>query len=590
MEGFRDPSQARFFLEHLCRELPHAVLIARREGKTGDVSRDFLISDVNTSLERLFGYQRKEVVGKSIYEWRVMTALENEPVTAQEELVQRAIESAGAITIRQQARTQGGKRIVLETQLLRGGEEPVQTLLLLHRDLTYQDRLERLAREAEQLQILVLLQAAAETKGSIPEALSLFSAQGPVGRQRHNLNQDLALALSVLQQRLARAGIAVETDFDSGEAMINTDRGEIIHALINILRNAEEALEGRLNPILRVNTRITPGRALIYVEDNGAGVPLDYAGRIFEPFFSTKEGRAGLGLSVAYEIVRNYGGNIGVEPGRNGGTRFIVELPLIAAAAAGEARKVLIVDDDSFIIGLLQRFLRSKGYLVHSAADGRTGLKKLSQENPDVVLLDIVLPGRGGLEVLPEIKARNPETVVIMISSVDSENVAQKALEMGADAYVNKPFDLDVVAQLMEEALVKSGAKPRPGHALHGTETLLVVDDEEPVRSYMRELLSRFGYTTLTASSAQEALRLYLENKEAIRLISLDLLMPEMSGFNLLQTLQRIAPTVKVVVVSGAAYGDKGAQALKEGARAVVEKPFEAEQLLRVVRQVLDSD
>lgn len=137
----------------------------------------------------------------------------------------------------------------------------------------------------------------------------------------------------------------------------------------------------------------------------------------------------------------------------------------------------------------------------------------------------------------------------------------------------------------MEQTRYQTNGRYGPG----GSETLLIVDDEEAVLRVVSELLSRHGYQVLTASTGREALKVYLENRDRIRLVSLDLLMPEMSGQNLLQTLLRMNPALKTIVVSGATFEGKVEDALRAGARAVVEKPFDSAQLLKTVREVLDS-
>lgn len=201
-----------------------------------------------------------------------------------------------------------------------------------------------------------------------------------------------------------------------------------------------------------MRTREAPPHAQVLVEDNGAGISLSDFGRIFEPFFTTREGRQGLGLSISYRLAKQYGGDLRVDsvPGR---TCFLLELPLVSRAEAGPpSAKVLILDDEPAHVLFLEYFLTSQGYTVSCASDGNSGLARIMEEAPAVVLLDILLPGVDGLQVLSRIRARSPDTVVIMTTGVESKTVAQEALKRGVCAYLQKPLDLDQLLLLPREA------------------------------------------------------------------------------------------------------------------------------------------
>lgn len=115
---------------------------------------------------------------------------------------------------------------------------------------------------------------------------------------------------------------------------------------------------------------------------------------------------------------------------------------------------VLVVDDDLTVQETLQRFLEQKGYEVHTAADGEAALEAVQRLGPDIMLLDIRMPGMDGLEVLQRIRDEEIDVGVIMISGQADEETARRTLEQGAADYITKPFDLDylelsLVAKLM---------------------------------------------------------------------------------------------------------------------------------------------
>jgi CheY-like chemotaxis protein len=134
--------------------------------------------------------------------------------------------------------------------------------------------------------------------------------------------------------------------------------------------------------------------------------------------------------------------------------------------------------------------------------------------------------------------------------------------------------------------------KELPHHAIAGgrSETILLADDEEFVRTLGARMLTRAGYTVLTASNKVEALELYKEQRDKISLIILDLVMPEMGGKQCLDELLKIDPRVKVLIASGLAT-DSGVHAtLESGARGFVGKPFKMMEMLKEVWEVLNAD
>ncbi len=123
-----------------------------------------------------------------------------------------------------------------------------------------------------------------------------------------------------------------------------------------------------------------------------------------------------------------------------------------------------------------------------------------------------------------------------------------------------------------------------------GTETILVVDDEESVRRLAETTLSMFGYSVLTATNGREGLEVFVREGPHIDLVILDLIMPEMGGIDCLREIKRIAPSTKVLIASGYAANGHIERALEQGAHASVRKPYETKQLLGLVRKVLDEE
>jgi CheY-like chemotaxis protein len=122
-----------------------------------------------------------------------------------------------------------------------------------------------------------------------------------------------------------------------------------------------------------------------------------------------------------------------------------------------------------------------------------------------------------------------------------------------------------------------------------GTETILIVDDEEPIRDLGGKILERAGYSVLTASNGIEAIEMYSKNQEEIALVILDFIMPEMSGKECIDELLGIDPNVKIVVASGYTIDSQTREDLLKRAKGFLEKPFRMNEVQRIVRKVLDE-
>ena len=107
--------------------------------------------------------------------------------------------------------------------------------------------------------------------------------------------------------------------------------------------------------------------------------------------------------------------------------------------------RILVVDDEIHVVRLLQKYLVSKEYDVHTATSGLEAIQKVKDVMPHIVFLDIIMPGMGGIETMQEIKKINPKIVVTMVTAVIDEELAKRTLQLGADDYIVKPLDLKFI-------------------------------------------------------------------------------------------------------------------------------------------------
>lgn len=117
--------------------------------------------------------------------------------------------------------------------------------------------------------------------------------------------------------------------------------------------------------------------------------------------------------------------------------------------------KILVVDDERHVVRLLKEFLSSKNYEVYTALNGMEAIEKVKEVNPRIVFLDILMPGMGGLDCLKEIMKLNPKTAVVMLTAVIDEELALRALQLGADDYITKPVDLKYIETVVMVKMIQ---------------------------------------------------------------------------------------------------------------------------------------
>ena len=216
------------------------------------------------------------------------------------------------------------------------------------------------------------------------------------------------------------------------------------------------------------------------VGDTGGGIPEAIRSHIFEPFFTTKEqGKGtGLGLSVVHGIVTRHGGTVTFECREGQGTTFTVTLPRAgsaehpaveiaergSAAPRGHGELVLVVEDEESARQALAEILTVLGYTVTAVGSGEEA-GRLAPETPfDVLLTDLMLPGISGGDLAIGLQARWPDLRVVLMSGYTEDEAVRLASQAGTVRFLQKPFDMDVLANEVRAALAGSakreGARP----------------------------------------------------------------------------------------------------------------------------------
>ena len=302
--------------------------------------------------------------------------------------------------------------------------------------------------------------------------LLIFSRREISTREVVDLNETIRAAGRMLRP-LLRENIALGLDLCERPCLLRADRGQLEQVVINLALNAAEAMPG--GGTLAVRTGIDSERAWIEVEDSGAGIPDAIRDRIFEPFFTTKPaGRGtGLGLAVVLGIVASHGGKIAVESKVGTGTRFLITLPLAGEGATaapqvaaglgpelrtGKGESVLLVEDEAGAREGLLEILTMLGYEAAAAGSAEEAAELAAARSLDLLLTDMMLPGRSGIDLAADLKARCPALKVILMSGYTDEDLLRRRVQTGAARFLQKPFDMAALARAARAALDDDGA------------------------------------------------------------------------------------------------------------------------------------
>jgi two-component system NtrC family sensor kinase len=309
--------------------------------------------------------------------------------------------------------------------------------------------------------------AEARRASRIVNNLLTFARQHKPEKVPTSLNQVLDDTLELRTYELRVRGIEITRDYDESIPDTMADAHQLQQVFLNLLTNAEQAMEraaGRRHR-LTVRTRGAGSVIRIEIEDTGPGIPPTLLERIFNPFFTTKPTGAGtgLGLSISLGIVREHQGRIWAENPQGGGARFVIELPITKTVPTGEYAavptpapiserlRILVIDDETSVRLALQRYLEGCGHEVESTSSGVDALARLRASRYDAVILDLRMPDLPGEELFRRLRADDPEhaeRVIFMTGDLLSEPM-RAFLDATGRPFVPKPFEFTAFDQAL---------------------------------------------------------------------------------------------------------------------------------------------
>ena len=625
------------------REELHRTLIEQAaEGiLIADAQKKYI--DVNPSACEMTGYAREELLGKRVGEMVSRESLETLPIRLD------TLDRGEALVGQRQLIRKDGSAFPIEfsAKVLSDGH-----LLIMLRDNTERQRLEAQLRQSQKMEAIGTLaggiahefnnilssiigfsdlaqrQLSPETavwdyvkqvgiaglraKDLVQQILA-FSRQSDIEREPVQIHQIVRESLQLLRPALP-ATIEIQQELAAVGSVLG-NATQIHQIVMNLCSNAEHAMRmrgGRL--ALRLDTAeideamapffgdLQPGSYVrLAVQDNGHGIPPEAQERIFEPFFTTKEvGQGtGLGLATVHGIVSDYGGAITVDSAVDEGATFMVYLPRIADAAPirdagvedeppGRGERILAVDDDPMLTRMLHAQLQSLGYHVQSTSSSQEALAifQAAPETFDLVITDQTMPEMTGEQLTQSLRQIRPDIPIILCTGFSHIINAESARAIGVDAFCIKPLMRQNLSRTIQQAVAH-----RAAIAAAAGVCILLIDDDEQFRLMLRYMLESAGYTVVETANGRDGVCRYRQTPTDV--VITDLIMPEQEGAETIEILRRDKPEAKIIAISGGPRGGKMdclEMAKHLGAQRILRKPFEREELLQALRELLQPE
>jgi CheY-like chemotaxis protein/signal transduction histidine kinase len=398
--------------------------------------------------------------------------------------------------------------------------------------------------------------------------------------------------------------LKVHYDGDIGE--MSTDLTKLRQVLLKLLSNASKFNKQQNKILLSVSHEVAEDDkdwVVFRVQDNGMGMDDKQQQQLSEIFAqldtptSSQFGSRSsdnLGFAVTNHLIRMMGGDISVKSELGKGSTFMVRLPVKIEmvpehlssnspqelAVLEEGGVVLVIDDDAEAREMLQRYLDKSGYQVEIAGGGEEGLRLAKKAQPDLIILDVMMPNMDGWEVLSLLKA-DPELTsipVVILSMMEDKSVAYS---LGASDYLLKPITREQLTKILQKYHFSHNESAR---------LVMIIDDDPVNRDMVARMLKKAGFRVGKVEDGRIALN-YIEKKQP-DLILLDLQMPEMDGFEFVARLHKIyGDSIPVILMTAKDLTKEDRLRLDENVANIFQKgSYSREELLLQVEKLLAAN
>jgi signal transduction histidine kinase len=335
-----------------------------------------------------------------------------------------------------------------------------------------------LAREAPQMEVVEQIIIASERAAQLTRGLLAFSRKQVMAPQRIDLH-DIVQRVEKFLVRVIGEDIQLQTEFVPEALPVFVDVVQIEQVLINLAANSRDAMTngGRFtistaivegnDPFLRSQLDSAPGSyAMVTVSDTGKGMDAETMKHIFEPFFTTKElGKGtGLGMAIVYGIIQQHNGFIDLCCNSRKGTTFKIYLPVAdrerpvlpetatPAVAKTGTETILVAEDDASVRNLVETVLKKFGYQVILAEDGEDVIDrfKAHRDSIGLILMDIIMPKKNGIEAFAEINRLQPDAKVLFTSGYTSDFIESRGFDEGVELIMKPVQPIELLRRVRE--------------------------------------------------------------------------------------------------------------------------------------------
>jgi signal transduction histidine kinase/CheY-like chemotaxis protein len=409
---------------------------------------------------------------------------------------------------------------------------------------------------------------------------------------------DIALMIedvaATIQPLISKRGNRLIVNCPQDIGAMRSDITKLRQSLFNLLSNASKFTE---NGEITLTVYKQNHNTVLSVRDTGIGMTPEQLSNIFQAFTQAdvsttrKYGGTGLGLVITQKFCQMMGGNVSVESTFGQGSTFTIVLPEQVQQSTelnkNETKEVsqakqgtiLVIDDDPTALDLMQRYLERERYNVVTAANPIDGLK-LAKQSPDVIILDVMMPEMNGWSVLSQLK-QDPQTAdipVVMATIIDDKNLG---IALGASDYLLKPVNQERLMKLLQKYHTNS-------KGLEAPQSVLVVEDNTANREMLRRQLQKADWQVMEAENGRIALEIMQHQQPSI--ILLDLMMPEMDGFEFIAELRKVErwQSIPVIVLTAKDLTEADRQRLDGQIERIYQKgSYRHQTLLNELNSVL---
>jgi signal transduction histidine kinase/CheY-like chemotaxis protein len=399
--------------------------------------------------------------------------------------------------------------------------------------------------------------------------------------------------VAVITPLVEKNGNKVKVSVDPEVTVMRTDQTKLRQSLFNLLSNAGKFTS---DGTISLDVGLLPDSRIAFaIADTGVGMRPEQVEKLFQPFVqadsstSRMYGGTGLGLVISRRFARMMGGDIAVTSQEGKGSRFVLTLPLtfdlgpgkteFRAPAQTSAPKgtVLVIDDEPAVHEILGRTLLRYGFRTEGAFNGEEGLRLARKLHPQAITLDVMMPGMDGWAVLAALKS-DPDIAdipVVMLTIVDNKNLGYT---LGAAEYLTKPVDREMLAGVLLR------------YRGNAATSALVVEDDDASREMVCRMLEAEGWIVHQARNGREGLARLADSHPGI--VLLDLMMPEMDGFEFLEEMhaRKEWMSLPVIVLTAKDLSDEDRKRLNGHVSRVLQKgQYQRDELLEYVSQLVSS-